>query len=109
MAKVRLTQHKAKREEAKVQETVQLKRENNQLKRQIKRLEKEVDKKLALAADAVEAGLEEDSGVLFRETLRANIDGPIRCPTCASDALRMIVLLGNTYRVCKDCGWRKKD
>jgi len=104
MAKVRITQHKAKREEARVQETVTLKRENNQLKRKVKRLEKEVDKKLALAADAVEAGLEEDGGVLFRETLK----DVLNCPTCTSDSIRQIILLGNSYRVCKDCGWRKK-
>ena len=104
MAKIRMTQHKAKREEAKVQETVELKRQNMQLKRKVRRLEKEVDKKLALAADAVEAGLEEDAGVLFRETLK----DVLNCPTCSSDSIRQIVLLGNSYRVCKDCGWRKK-
>jgi predicted Zn-ribbon and HTH transcriptional regulator len=105
MAKVRLTQHKAKREEAKVQETVQLKRENVQLKRKVKRLEKEVDRKLAMAADAVESGLEEDGGVLFRETLK----DVLNCPECSSESIRQIVLLGHSYRVCKDCGWRKKD
>jgi predicted Zn-ribbon and HTH transcriptional regulator len=104
MAKVRLTQHKAKRDEAKVQETVQLKRENSQLKRKVKRLEKEVDKKLALAADAVETGLEEDGGVLFRETLK----DVLTCPDCTSDSIRQIVLLGHLYHVCKDCGFRER-
>jgi len=104
MTKLRITQHKVKRDEARAQESTNLKRENTKLKRTVKRLEKEVTKRLHIASAVEEDALDETGGVLCRETLNLGI-----CPTCRSDCVRQIILLGRSYRVCKDCGWRKRD
>ncbi len=104
MSNQRITPHRAKREEAKSKVMADLKRENNKLKRTVKRLEKERNRLESMATEAVEKGIEEDGERVVKITEAEHL-----CPTCNSDVIRSIVLLGHTYKVCRDCGWRARS
>jgi formamidopyrimidine-DNA glycosylase len=95
LPKNRVVPHKPKREEAKAQEMVVLKQENNSLKRRVKRLEKEIKKRGHSEEEAIEDPT---------PTFKAITD---ECPECGSP-VSYFTLAGKAFHVCGECKWRRK-
>jgi uncharacterized protein with PIN domain len=93
LPKNRVTSHRPKREEAKSRESIELKRENHQLKRAVKRLEKEIRKRV----DVEEEVIAEPEPLALQE----------KCPEC-SGPLTHLTVGPVTLRVCRECKWRVK-
>lgn len=75
-----------------------LEAENARLKRTISRLRKKLIRF-------------EDQEVTIQEEISIEKESPPssnKCPNCHEDGITELILLNNTYVVCKSCHWRKK-
>ena len=98
--KLRVHQHRPKREEAKAKELADTKKENHHLRRKLKRLEKEF-RRHAPPPDVME---DEDVPTL------AESKGKIveKCKKCYEGIIRILHLAGRKYAVCPECKDRKR-